>query len=155
MANQPYQFFEEAIFKVLIASLLSVSENYKSLLSELNKLFDSQEYVTFMDPAKFVHNLYDDASFSRSRFYFWAIGCLSVFEENIIANRRNITAFQREYIPEVKGRWDSVSAKESEYFRGIDQRLKEMSRDMEEVRVQLAGKLEDIRALRDGVSDKH
>jgi hypothetical protein len=39
-----------------------------------------------MDPVEYVHLVYDDATFRRSRFYFWAIGCLSLFEKSIAGN---------------------------------------------------------------------
>jgi hypothetical protein len=45
---------------------------------------------TFMDPKKFVHLLSDEASFPRSRFYFWAIGCLTAFEDEIAVNVREV-----------------------------------------------------------------
>jgi hypothetical protein len=138
---------------VLLVCVRNVSENCNNTLIELNKFFSSQEYVTFIDPEKFVHQLYNDASFSRSRFYFWTIGCLSAFEENIIANRRNILAFKKQYLPESEAEWKWKDPTRISHFREMDRKIKELSQEMEDARVQLAKKLTDIRALRDGVSD--
>jgi hypothetical protein len=55
---------------VLLVCVRNLSDNSKTLLRELNKFSISQSYVTFMDPTALVHQLYDDASFFRSRFYF-------------------------------------------------------------------------------------
>jgi len=105
-----------------------------------------------MEATKFVHQLYDDASFSRSRFYFWAIGCLSVFEEMIIANRKNISTFLEQYIPESEREWKSDNSSQIKFFKEMDQKLKGSSQEMEDVRVHVARKLVEIKALRDSVS---
>ncbi|TQW02310.1 corA-like mg2+ transporter protein domain-containing protein [Cordyceps javanica] len=34
----------------------------------------------FMDPAQYCQLLFDDAKFSRSRLYFWTLGCLNEFD---------------------------------------------------------------------------
>ena len=99
---------------------------------------------------------YDNASFSRSRFYFWAIGCLSAFEEKITTNLRNISDFQKLYIPESEEDldWKRKVPEERESLRGMEQSLKLVSQEMEDVRMQLEKRREDIKALRDGVSNK-
>jgi hypothetical protein len=36
-----------------------------------------------MDPEAYVKLLFDDGNFSRSRLYFWVIGCLNEFDISI------------------------------------------------------------------------
>jgi len=82
---------------------------------------------------------------------------LSAFEENITTNIRNISDFQKLYIPESEEDLDwkrKVPRRERESLRGMEQSLKLVSQEMEDVRMQLEKRREDIKALRDGVSNK-
>jgi hypothetical protein len=153
--NIPGSTFDVAVIVTLLVCARNLSTHFNALLTELDKSFNSQEYITFMDPDNFVHQLYDDASFSRSRFYFWAIGCLSAFEEKITKNLRNISSFQKLYIPESEEDryWKWKIPKEKDCLEDLDRKLKLVSQEIEDVRTQLIKRLEDIKALRDGVSN--
>jgi hypothetical protein len=52
------------------------------------------EETSFLDADKFVHLLYDDATFRRSRFYFWAIACLTSFEQSIADTLSELAVFR-------------------------------------------------------------
>jgi hypothetical protein len=58
-----------------------------------------------------------------------------------------------QYIPESEGDWPWKDPSQIEYFRRMVWELKLLSREMEDGRIQLAKRLGDIRALRDGVSE--
>jgi hypothetical protein len=60
-----------------------IVDKWRATWKELSDLIESDGYATFMKPEEYVHLLYDEASFPRSRFYFWAIGCLSAFEDDV------------------------------------------------------------------------
>jgi hypothetical protein len=92
---------EQALLDVLNQSLMNIVERWKFLCQHVNAMFGKKEYATFMNPEAFVHLLYDKATFPRFRFYFWAIGCLSAFEENIATNLRVLRVL-RELIRKTK-----------------------------------------------------
>lgn len=70
--------------------LKQIMARWTALSTILNSLFAGREGATSMNPDEYVHLLYDEATSPRSKFYFWTIGCLSDFEENIVQNLRQL-----------------------------------------------------------------
>ncbi|KAF2876370.1 hypothetical protein BDV95DRAFT_602359 [Massariosphaeria phaeospora] len=97
-----------------------------------------------MKPEEYVHLLYDEASFPRSRFYFWAIGCLSAFEENLTTNIHQLRAFRKFH---AERGFDQSSL----YAKDMGERLNSAFENLEDIAEQLRKKLGALRALRDGL----
>lgn len=114
----------------------------------MDELFRGASNVTFMEPDEYGHLLYDDASFKRSRFYFWAIGCLSEFENNILDNLKAL----RSLMKEILGGAENHSLEVRNDIRKRLSRLELFCSDMEDVCGEIQRRLRDVRALRDGVS---
>ncbi|KAF1956502.1 hypothetical protein CC80DRAFT_412723 [Byssothecium circinans] len=98
-----------------------------------------------MKPEEYVHLLYDEASFPRSRFYFWAIGCLSAFEENLTTNIHQLRAFRKAHAEGV-GYYQS-----SPFAKSLGESLNPTFEDLEDIAEQIRKKLGALRALRDGL----
>lgn len=133
-----------------------IYENWERVWEELNSVFEESQETSFMDPDNYSHLLYDEASFPRSRFYFWAIGCLSSFEEDITVNLRSIKAFRERYkdgsyyhlhFDEPK----ELSKPDRDRVDELDARLQDISDHLENVADRLRNRLADTQALRDGV----
>ena len=66
----------EAELSCIVAGLLEIIRKW----SDLNEYFSDLLVEDFMDPKEYARLLFDDGKFTRSRKYFWAIGCLSEFD---------------------------------------------------------------------------
>jgi hypothetical protein len=94
----------------------------------------------------YVHLLYDDASFRRSRFYFWATGCLTLFEQSIADTLLRFDTFRKgtvEYEVERRGK-----SGENKLIKEFDVACTSLNN----IRLQFKRKLDEIKVLRDGVS---
>ncbi|KAJ3484562.1 hypothetical protein NLG97_g7021 [Lecanicillium saksenae] len=130
----------------------------------------------FMDPIAYSKLLFDDAIFSRSRLYFWIIGCLNEFDILLKDNIKQWQLYRRARIehlilsqPESHVQsfasscttHDSVSTKKVETRFDLDKdllRLRELDTEAENVRQSLEmlqtdfdAKREKAKALRDGL----
>lgn len=130
---------------MLSTCLPIIVDRWRVIWKELNDLIESDGYATFMMPEEYVHLLYDEASFPRSRFYFWAIGCLSAFEDNLTTNIRQLYAFRKAHADGIG--WNDSSPLAKELAGNLDPIFK----DLEDVAEQLRKKLAALQALRDGV----
>jgi hypothetical protein len=103
-----------------------------------------------MQPEEYVHLLYDEASFPRSRFYFWAIGCLSAFEDNLTTNIRQLKAFKRE---QLFSQNVYTGYPDSSLIQGLAESLDRRFQKLDDIAEEIKKKLGVLQALRDGVSD--
>jgi hypothetical protein len=127
-----------------------ILDRWKSLWAEISLIISAADYATYMDPEEYVHLLYDGASFPRSRFYFWAIGCFTALEDNLRENVENLRSLLHAIAEETK----FESEKEKYDISRQTQRLEEMCNKLDSIRAQIHKRLEDVKVLRDGVSDK-
>ncbi|ESZ90900.1 hypothetical protein SBOR_8707 [Sclerotinia borealis F-4128] len=134
--------------KTVIFSLLVISATdaiiscWKALEIKMIALLSTDQLTDFMDPGEYVHQLYDRANFSKSRFYFWAIGCLMAFDDQISLNIEAI---------------DKFANPKAWYWRGtsIDPELaKDIANNREklaQIRQQFRKDLKRLESLRDGL----
>jgi hypothetical protein len=117
-------------------------ENWTILLQKLDTLLD-EEQISFMKPDDYVHLLYDDASFSRSRFYFWAIGCMLTFDGSLSGNIETLASCQSDEF----------------WFLNVDAAVREKCKEellryrleLVKLREHVRGRLDNVKSLRDGV----
>ncbi|CAG8980298.1 hypothetical protein HYALB_00008920 [Hymenoscyphus albidus] len=154
-SGKPVQvFYEQALLAILKVQLTRILEKWNELLAHLNALLAARGQATFMNPDSYVHLLYDESNFSRSKFYFWAIGCLSSFEENIVITARHPKSVRRKLVNEVcrKLELGQVSYGHTEHIKMLDAELEPLCKQLEDIGEQFGKRLETVRALRDGVS---
>jgi hypothetical protein len=136
--------FEDTVLCILVQTAKILVLIWQELFETIRKECDA-ESITIMNPDKYVHLLYDDASFRRSRFYFWAIGCLNLFEQSIADTLSRFKAFRAEAVEYDIKRGDKVA--DNKVIEELDLACK----SLDDIRLLLAKKLEEMRALRDGV----
>ncbi|MCJ1310262.1 hypothetical protein MMC25_003924 [Agyrium rufum] len=73
-----------AELNLIAQGLTRISDRWLDFQVFFDHILDSGD--SLMRPAEHDNLLFDDGSFSRSRKYFWAINCLSTFEEHISDN---------------------------------------------------------------------
>lgn len=73
-----------AEMNLIAQGLGKISERWAEFHSFFDFTLDGSD--SLMEPSEHDHLLFDDGSFSRSRRYFWAIDCLSEFDERISDN---------------------------------------------------------------------
>jgi hypothetical protein len=144
---RPHLAWVPACIKVTITCVEEIIWRWKPLWAEITQILNAADYATFMNPEEYVHLLYDGASFPRSRFYFWAIGCFSGLEDNLKENVENLRFLLNVIAKETK----SASQKEKDDISKQTQRLEELCTQLDSIRTEIHKKLEDVRALRDGV----
>jgi hypothetical protein len=144
----------EAALQLILKIIGHIENSWKLLSVELYKRLD-YESETFLCLEKFVYLLYDDSSSRRSRSYFWAIGCLSVFEGSLNQLCRDLEAFLENSkvspafwvdMPMPYGRPPRIGQLEGQVVK-IKNRL-------DNIRQQFYKRLNHITSLRDGVSNK-
>ncbi|OBT61863.1 hypothetical protein VE03_08813 [Pseudogymnoascus sp. 23342-1-I1] len=128
-----------------------IVDHWQKLYDEVRKECDG-ENVSFMDGERYVHLLYDDGAFRRSRLYFWAVGCLSSFEQGVAETLWELDRFRTEVddkskpgiraASEAQGR-KNVYKQEMENFDRAKKRL-------EGIYGQLEKKRDEMKVLRDG-----
>lgn len=85
----------DTMLRVITQSVEIIVDHWQKLYDEVRKECDDGN-VSFMDGEQYVHLLYDDGTFRRSRFYFWAIGCLSSFEQSVAETLWELDRFRTE-----------------------------------------------------------
>jgi hypothetical protein len=147
---RPHLTWAPACIRVAIKCGEEIISRWKALWAEITDIINAADYATYMNPEEYVHLLYDGASFPRSRFYFWAIGCFSALEENLRDNVENLRSLLNCIAKETK----RASEKEKDDISKQTQRLEEVCSELDSIRAQIQKRLEDVRVLRDGVSDE-
>ncbi|KFY08509.1 hypothetical protein V492_06167 [Pseudogymnoascus sp. VKM F-4246] len=121
---------------------------YDEVLKECNG-----ENISFMDSEKYVHLLYDDSTFRRFKFYFWAIGCLSSFEQSVAETLWELTTFRVQV--DGKSPLGERAASESNGFKEIyNQEMENFDqacKNLEGIHDQLVKKRDEMKTLRDGL----
>jgi len=144
----------EAALQLIIKIISHIESRWRLLSVELYKRLDL-ESESFLYPEKFVHLLYDDSSFRRSRSYFWAIGCLSAFEGSLNQLCRDLEVFLQNSkvspafwvdMPMPHGRHPRIEQLEAEVV--------EIKKRLDDIRKQFEKRLDHITSLRDGVSQE-
>lgn len=92
--RSPYllgQFLEE------MASLIGgVSTRWNEISNYLNELIS--EDSTFLEGDKYVELLFEDETYSRSRKYFWVLGCLNEFENSLKSAAKQWEDFEEHFL---------------------------------------------------------
>ncbi len=125
----------EFTIRVVISRWLGITEYFAWLIGHRDALADPEVHDSL---------LFDDASFSRSRRYFWAINYLAELDESIAGNilqlERWIAAWPQHL---------SVGSKElNAELRSLPERLNELTA----LQLRLKALRQEAIALRDGVS---
>lgn len=143
---------QDTMLQVITKSVEVIVDRWQELYDEVRKECDG-ENVSFMDGEQYVHLLYDDGNFRRSRFYFWAIGCLSSFEQSVAETLWELSTFRKEvdhdspfYRGVVVGRFkiERIYNQEMDFF---DQACRNLGGILD----QLVKKRDEMKVLRDGV----
>lgn len=147
---------EDAVLQVLIQSIKLIVTRWQNLYEVVRKECDG-ETVNFMDGEKYGDLLYDDGSFRRSRFYFWAIGCLNSFEQSIADTLSELALFRAAITHYHPWRFmaQECGFKEFDVSDSLNEEeigeLDRVYKRLEKIRLQLEKKCNEMKALRDGV----
>ncbi|MCJ1352304.1 MAG: hypothetical protein MMC33_002288 [Icmadophila ericetorum] len=143
---------------------------------ELNDYIAGLLTEDFMDPNAYVRLLSDDFTFSRSRRYFWVIGCLNEFDASLSDNIKQWDLYRGARVlpwldhsdlkkPPTESQ-DSqatpyakqLTAQEYDHLQtwlprlhNLDDELAKIRATMEDSRLQFKTKVDTVRALRDGL----
>jgi hypothetical protein len=129
---------------------------------------DLNEYIAgllnedFMEPDTYVALIFDDQKFTRSRLYFWVIGCLNEFVVSIEDNIRQWELFREARVPPFCGAksGDETQDATPPHQSGSTelQRLEALAKEadglceaLNNLRSQFQSQLETVKALRDGL----
>ncbi|KAH8693491.1 hypothetical protein GQ44DRAFT_695114 [Phaeosphaeriaceae sp. PMI808] len=117
-----------------------------------------------MEPKTYVGLIFDDESFTRSRLYFWVIGCLNEFLVSIEDNIKQWKLFREarvtlllKHLPksgDISQNTDSTSqyhGSELERLQSLDQATEGIRENLESLRSRFTTQLETVKALRDGL----
>lgn len=145
--------------KIIIAAMRKIGDRWGDLIEYIGSLLVED----FMDPKSYAMLLFDDETFSRSRLYFWIIGCLSEFDVSIEDNIKQWKLFRQARIdPEVEKFHEEVefgfvinnSPEGVTELRDLSLRGEEARQVLEDLQSQFRAKLATVQTLRDGVSFK-
>jgi hypothetical protein len=142
----------DTMMEVITTAVNLIVDHWQKLYDEVQKECDG-ENISFMDGEKYVHLLYDDSNFRRSRFYFWAIGCLSSFEQSVAETLWELSTFQTETREKVERRRGVIAGSEkvkATYQQAIDD-FDQAYKNLDGIRGQLVKKRDEMKVLRDGV----
>ncbi|KFZ14933.1 hypothetical protein V501_02977 [Pseudogymnoascus sp. VKM F-4519 (FW-2642)] len=142
----------DMMMEVITTAVNLIVDLWQKLYDEVQKECDG-ENISFMDGEKYVHLLYDDSNFRRSRFYFWAIGCLSSFEQSVAETLWELSTFRTEARDKVERRRGVIAGSEkveATYQQAIDD-LDQAYKNLDSIRDQLVKKRDEMKVLRDGL----
>ncbi|PMD42010.1 hypothetical protein L207DRAFT_580690 [Hyaloscypha variabilis F] len=95
---------DDSVLDNMTRNILRVLERiefcWRQINDHLNSLISENE--NFLDGDDYVKLLFEDESYTRSRTYFWILGCLRDFENTIRDTEKHWEAFQGSYIDLVK-----------------------------------------------------
>jgi hypothetical protein len=137
--------------------------------SALDDYFDRLLVDDFMEPTKYSKLLFDDENFTRSRKYFWAIGCLNEFDVSIADNIKQWDLYYEGRIKPALDKLnlaelfdaarltkpksgDAYNEKRVQEFENLAKQARRHRDILENLRTQFKNKLETVKTLRDGVS---
>ena len=144
-----------AEFATILYALNAVEVRWRSLNEYIGSLLTED----FMDPAAFTKLLFDDEDFSRSKLYFWAIGCLNEFEASIEDNILQLKLYRMARMahlqgnqPEGGGTSSKSNTNSKSRSEELDSKADELLRSLEDLKSQFQSKKTTVEALRSGVS---
>lgn len=173
VASQTIQ--QTAELASIVYALKEVEKRWRSLNEHIGSLLTED----FMDSKSFTKLLFDDETFSRSRLYFWVVGCLNEFDVSIEDNIRQWKLFRqarinhlidssskypdpepgrreaekfRELDKEAEDSGRTLRHCELEKLRELDKEAQEIRQSLEDLQAQFKAKQTTVQALRDGVS---
>jgi hypothetical protein len=164
----------------LQAELLYITQCLEQVIErwiQLDLYLDNLLVEDFMDPTQYSALLFDDENFTRSRKYFWAIGCLNEFIISVADNVKQWDMYHEARIKkflELTYAADSLTAasvlqpgeyvertfgtytvrhgdQEMENLRRVVQRGMNNRETLVNLQDQFEKKLETVKALRDGL----
>jgi hypothetical protein len=121
---------------------------------ELNDYIAELLTEDFMDPKTYVKLLFDDETFTRSRRYFWVIGCLNEFDVSIGDNIKQWELFREARVTPLLKNLDAIPFSKlggREQFQALDKEADNLREALEDLRSQFQNKLSTVKALRDGL----
>ena len=110
-----------AEMNIIGQGLERISDRWQDFQVFFNYILDGGD--SFMKPAEHDNLLFDDASFSRSRKYFWAIDCLSEFVTSIADNINQWELF-REARVEPLMRIHALPDLDQQMFRNVEKQYR-------------------------------
>ncbi|KAF7535560.1 hypothetical protein G7054_g5267 [Neopestalotiopsis clavispora] len=120
----------------------------------LNEYIASLLVEDFMDPETYTKLLFDDEIFSRSRLYFWIIGCLNEFDLSIEDNIKQSKLFRQGRVEPLLNSLRPQSIPEPPdltRLRDLDKRAEELEQGLEDIQAQFRAKIETVQSLREGL----
>jgi len=130
----------------LIAQALQrIGQRWADFQSFFEYILDSGD--SLMRPAEHDNLLFDDGAFSRSRRYFWAIDCLSEFENNITDNMTQWDLWKKAHVEQPLNE-NLLTEIEVAQYKSAEQQYRVLGNQREYFRRKLAATV----ALRDAVS---
>lgn len=176
--THPFEDSEDAKLRLVSQTTELLVEKWRELSNAVLYECDNED-INFLDPEKFMHLLYDDSTFQRSRFYFWAMACLASFGQSIADTVSDITICKAEVLKDKERGYPTrlwerynekktlkkypsfIDFKEAQGQKWIDhiwakneaelKRLDANRAGLEQIQLQMQKKREEIRSLRDGV----
>lgn len=141
----------DAMLQVVTQSVEVIVDHWQKLYDKVRKECDGGN-ISFMDGEQYVNLLYDDGAFRRSRFYFWAIGCLGSFEQSVAETLWELALFRTE-VDEKSQLGNRASKKRT---RGLiyNQETENFDlayKNLQVIHGQLTKKRDEMKVLRDGV----
>lgn len=82
---------QTAELSCIVYALREVDKRWR----QFNEYIGSLLVEDFMDPKAYTTLLFDDETFSRSRLYFWILGCLNDFDADIEDNIKQWTLYRQ------------------------------------------------------------
>jgi hypothetical protein len=145
--HQPMK--ETAELAWIVVALKKVVDRWKELNSYIADLLSEN----FMEPDAYVKLLFDDESFTRSRRYFWIIGCVHEFEISITDNIEQWKLFREARITPFKnlGSGSLNAVTELERVKALAEEATVLHETLENLRSQFQNQLRTAQAWRDGL----
>ena len=128
---------QTAKLSIIVYALRKVEEQWR----QFNEYIGSLLVQDFMDPEAYSEPLFNDKNFSRSKLYFWAIGCLNEVNVSIEDNIKKLKLFRQARIPH-----PSEPPPKSPALPSLPQRLL----DLDEEAGKIGQGLEDLKARCEG-----
>ncbi|KAI4172149.1 MAG: hypothetical protein LQ346_008650 [Caloplaca aetnensis] len=127
-----------AELNLIAQGLAKISERWAAFQNFFDYILDNGD--SLMQPTDHDNLLFDDGSFSRSRRYFWAITCLSEFE-NAITDNISQWELYKAALPILDNDLDNIQ------YRNVERQCRVLQNQREYFRQKLAS----TRALRDAL----
>lgn len=143
----------------IVSALRKIVDRWRTLVEYIGSLLVED----FTDPTAYSELLFDDASFSKSRLYFWILGCLDEFDTLVEDNIKQWRLYEMARVRPMLDRTTQNKAFDASsrplFFDKRDMnRLQELTHeanqvvnDLEGIRAQFSAKQKRVIALRDGL----